>query len=255
MNKNILLLFFLTAFLAACGTIAEGPPTPTPTPVASNAEWTPLIREFNGVEMVFVPVGCFQMGHENGRRDEQPVHEICFDEPFWIDRYEVTNAQFGSPGAFQGENRPRENINWFEAQAYCESRGARLPTEAEWEYASRGPDDLLYPWGNELLLDNLVIDRTSNNQTADVGSRPNGVSWVGAYDMAGNVWEWVSSIYRPYPYEENDGREDMEDTTARRVYRGGLGSYIDDGPSLAKRFRREPEERDWFIGFRCARDN
>lgn len=254
MNKKILLFFLLSPVLAACGTIAQGPPTPTPTPVVSNADWTPVIRTFNGAEMVLVPVGCFTMGHEDGRRDEHPEHTICFNNPFWIDRYEVTNIQFGTAGAFQGDNRPRENLTWFEARDFCEQRGARLPTEAEWEYAARGPDSLIYPWGNDLVEDALVFDRNSGNQTADVGSRPDGVSWVGAYDMAGNVWEWVSSLYRPYPYDENDGRENQNDSTNRRVYRGGLGSYIDYGPSAAKRFRREPGERDWFIGFRCARD-
>lgn len=240
--------------LLACGSVDEGPPTPTPTPIANNAAWTPVVREFDGVEMVQVPAGCFMMGHTDGRRDEQPVHEICFASPFWIDRYEVTNAQFGVAGAFQGDDRPRENLTWFEARDFCASRDARLPTEAEWEYAARGVDGLIYPWGNEMNEEALVFDRNNNNQTADVGSRPDGISWVGAYDMVGNVWEWVSSVYFPYPYENSAARENLDDTTSRRVYRGGLGSYIDFGTGAATRFRREPHERDWFIGFRCARD-
>ncbi len=255
MKTKFFSLLLLVVTLAACGTIAEGPPTPTPTPLANNAAWTPVIRVFNGVEMVLVPPGCFQMGHADGRRDEQPVHQICFGESFWIDRYEVTNAQFGVAGAFTGDNHPRENLTWFEARDFCASRDARLPTEAEWEYAARGIDSLIYPWGNEMDETALAFDRNNANQTFDVGSYPQGVSWVGAYDMVGNVWEWVSSVYLPYPYENSGVHENSDDAVSRRVFRGGLGSYIDYGTSAAKRFRREPDERDWFIGFRCARDN
>ena len=182
----------LLLLLAAC-TTAEVTPTagpPTATTIASNASWTPVVQAFEGVEMVQVPAGCFEMGHEAGRRDERPTHEICFAEAFWIDRVEVTNAQYGEAGQFAGDNRPRENLTWFEARDYCAGRDARLPTEAEWEYAASGPDNLIYPWGEELVETNLVFDRNSNNETAEVGSRPDGVSWVGALDMAGNVWEW-----------------------------------------------------------------
>lgn len=258
--KSTLFVGLTAVFLAMMLTACQGePPTPTvvpsATPVVSNADWTPVMQVFGGVEMVQVPAGCFIMGNAEGRRDESPEHEVCFDQPFWIDRTEVTNQQYGSQGNFSGDNRPRENLTWFEARDFCASRGTRLLTEAEWEYAVRGPDDLIYPWGNELVEDNLVFDRNSNNQTADVGSKPAGVSWVGAVDMAGNVWEWVSSLYEDYPYSANDGREDLSNTEDRRVYRGGVGSYIDFGVGATTRFRAKPDDRDWFIGFRCARDN
>jgi formylglycine-generating enzyme required for sulfatase activity len=192
------------------------------------------------------------MGNEKGRRDEKPVQQQCFNA-YWIDRYEVTNAQYGQPGNFQGDKHPRENLTWTEARDFCAKRGMRLPTEAEWEYAARGPDNLIYPWGNDLIEANLVFDRNSNNQTADVGSKPAGISWVGAFDMSGNVWEWVSSMYKPYPYNAADGREDMSDITSERVYRGGVGSYIDYAAGAAARFHAAPDNRDWFVGFRCAR--
>lgn len=240
-------------------TVSPVPPTATPfalpdDPVAQNADWTPVVQAINGVDMVLVPPGCFIMGHEAGRRDERPEHEICFDQPFWIDRTEVTNAQYGSAGHGTGDNQPRENLLWSEARDFCAARGGRLPTEAEWEYTARGPDDLLYPWGNDLEISKLVFDRNTPGQTADVGSRPAGASWVGAVDMAGNVFEWVSSIYARYPYDAGDGREDASDTTSLRVYRGSNMSYLDYVTTAAARFRLAPTERDWFIGFRCARD-
>ncbi|MCC6802940.1 MAG: formylglycine-generating enzyme family protein [Anaerolineae bacterium] len=263
---------FLLAVIAACSPTPSTPPTLAPTaspipptatpvtitlpeqPVAHNADWTPVVQAFDGVEMALVPPGCFIMGHEEGRRDERPEHEICFDQPYWIDRTEVTNAQYGSTGHGTGENQPRENLLWSEARDFCAARGGRLPTEAEWEYAARGPDNLLYLWGSDLEISRLVFDRNTPGQTVDVGSRPSGASWVGALDMAGNVFEWVSSIYARYPYDANDGREDVNDTTSLRVYRGGIYSYLDYAATATIRFRISPTERDWFIGFRCARD-
>jgi formylglycine-generating enzyme required for sulfatase activity len=256
MTKILPAALLLTLLLAACGGAESATPTPQlPTPVASNSDWTPVVQEFDGVEMVRVPAGCFEMGHEQGRRDERPTHEYCIEQPFWIDRYEVTNARYGSQGNFPGDDRPRENLTWFEARDHCAARGGRLPTEAEWEYAASGPDNLIYPWGGQLEGQFLVFDQNYNGETAEVGSKPAGVSWVGAYDMSGNVWEWVSSIYADYPYDPTDGREDMNDAEARRVYRGGIGSYIDYGVGTATRFWKNPDERDWFIGFRCVRDD
>jgi formylglycine-generating enzyme required for sulfatase activity len=242
--------------IAACSPAVPTatPPPPTPTKVANNAAWEPVSQEIEGVEMVEVPAGCFMMGNEGGRRNERPVHEVCFDASYWIDRYEVTNAQYGDTGHFPGDQHPRENLLWAEARDFCAKRGARLPTEAEWEYAARGPDNLFYPWGNELVNDNLVFDQNST-ETADVGSIPAGVSWVGAYDMSGNVFEWVSSIYKPYPYDAADGREDMNDTISQRVFRGGIHNYVDYGAGGTARFFESPETRDWFVGFRCAKSS
>jgi formylglycine-generating enzyme required for sulfatase activity len=249
----IAILLVLTACSGAASSLTSTPaPTAVPT-VSANADWQPVTQDFDGMTMVLVPPGCFMMGNEEGRRDERPAHEVCFDAPFWIGQTEVTNAQYGSNGNGQNPNQPRENLTWMEARDFCASRGMRLPTEAEWEYAGRGPDGLIYPWGNDLIDNNLVFDRNSPGQTADVGSRPEGASWVGALDMAGNVWEWVSSRYDRYPYTTDDGREDLSDTTAQRVYRGGMNSYIDFGAGMTTRFRYPPETRDWFIGFRCVR--
>lgn len=270
---QLITLGALITILAACGSPPAAEPTSVPatlpptavpataqptlapiTAIERNADWTPVVQDFDGVEMVLVPPGCFTMGNDEGRRDERPASEICFEQPFWIDRTEVTNKQYGSAGRFPGDNFPRENLLWSEARDFCAARGARLPNEAEWEYAARGPDSLLYPWGNALDDDNLVFDRNTPAQTAEVGSKPGGVSWVGAFDLSGNVFEWVSSAYARYPYNATDGREDLNDTTVDRVYRGGNQSYIDFGVSSAIRFRMTQDGRDWFLGFRCARD-
>jgi len=249
-----LMLIIIAVLVVACGSDDSNEEAVQIEPVTSNDEWTPVIEEFDGVPMVQVPPGCFQMGSELGRRDEVPVQEVCFDDPFWIDQFEVSNAQYGSPGNNQGENHPRENLLWTEARDYCAARGGRLPTEAEWEYAARGPDGLMYPWGDELIEDYLVFDRNSPSQTAAVGGRPEGASWVGAQDMSGNVFEWVSSQYERYPYDAADGREDLQNLEVDRVYRGGINSYQDYAAGATFRFSFPPDRRDWFIGFRCARD-
>lgn len=222
--------------------------------VDRNAEWKPYFQEFDGFEMVLVPVGCFMMGSENADAEERPVNQQCFDEPFWIDRTEITNQHYGSAGVFAGDNRPRDSITWNEAWEFCLDRNGRLPTEAEWQYAARGPDSLTYPWGNRFLEDNVIYGFTANDQTADVYSRVEGMSWVGALHMSGNVWEWMSTIYRDYPYSATDGREDEQDTTSDRVILGGSWSLNADNVRAAERYYYPPDTRMNDVGFRCARD-
>ena len=232
-----------------------------------NAAWTPITYTFDvGVTMVLIPPGCFMMGSGGGDTNARPVHEQCFDTPFWIDRYEVTNAQYRHvmeqepPSRWTDDNRPVEQISWIDAREFCQRRGARLPTEAEWEYAARGPDGLEYPWGNSFIADRVIF-RGNANIKADVidpsgdPARPLGASWVGALDMSGNVWEWVSSLYQPYPYNPNDGRENPSDTTSLRGLRGG--SWFNDEPNwLPAAFRRRDttDKTSSDGGFRCARD-
>lgn len=250
-------------------------PTLTPTdrpiptqipPVTANRQWTPLSHRVDGVEMVLVPPGCFTMGTANppsSFADEQPATQVCFAKPFWIDKTDVTQAQFKQfggtaesrsvyPSAFAEDQRPEDGITWFEARDFCTKRGARLPTEAEWEYVARGPDDLIYTWGNTFDGSKVVYQ---TNQTADVGSKPDGASWVGALDMSGNVEQWVSTLYKPYPYSKADGRESETDTTSQRVVRGGLWKSADkDDLRAAARDRVDPSFGiRFFLGFRCAR--
>ena len=234
-------------------------PTP-PARVAHNADWQPVVRTLGGVDMVEVPAGCFMMGNDSGD-NERPSHEQCFDQPFWLDKTEVTNAQFArldglasTLSRWTADDHPRERITWIEATAFCQQRSARLPTEAEWEYAARGPDSLIYPWGNAFDPDRVVYAVNSSGESAGVGSRPGGASWVGALDLSGNVYEWTSSLFRPYPYNARDGRESPYDTVHTRVARGGswlIGSKSALTSSL--RSGGDPSSfRDDF-GFRCAR--
>jgi iron(II)-dependent oxidoreductase len=216
--------------------------------------------------MVLVPKGCFMMGSDEPLERAAPIHRQCFERPFWIDRTEVTNAQFGSVGIWADPIYPRDSVTWLEALNHCQARGARLPTEAEWEYAARGPDNLIYPWGNEMIVANS-INTESNGEPAPVGSIPQGASWVGAYDMSGNLAEWVSSRFDPYPHNAFDGRESGQDIDQDteldedhteevfRVQRGGSFAEADLRFQRAtSRFGEAADHTFASIGFRCARD-
>jgi len=223
----------------------------------TNADWQPFEALQDGVLMVLVPRGCFMMGSNQSEDDERPMHQQCFDEPFWLDSYEVTQAQFNQlrglalqPSTFLGGNLPRETIAWTEALAFCTLRGGRLPTEAEWEYAARGPDGLIYPWGNEWNPDLAMAAGNSNRQTATIGSTSQ-ASWVGARDMSGNVWEWTSSAYLEYPYQVE--RELVSALDSLRVVRGGSFFYGSEHLRATNRAAIEPSSGDLNIGFRCMR--
>lgn len=239
--------------------------------VSSNAQWRDLVgdggyvRDFEGVPMVLVPVGCFVMGNDPDAGyfyDDQWVtgvpdgDEQCFNVPFWIDETEVTNDQYGSTRCTRSSSepaQPRNCLTWFEAQAHCEARGGRLPTEAEWEYAARGPDALHFPWGNGFAADHAVYSDNSDYQTAAVGSRPQGASWVGALDMSGNLWEWTLSAAQHYPYDADDRRNDNLGSTAiRRVRRGGFFGNSSRSLRSASRFIASPNDSGYSVGSRCV---
>ncbi|MCL4256554.1 MAG: formylglycine-generating enzyme family protein, partial [Anaerolineae bacterium] len=237
------------------------------TPVERNEDWTPYEREIDGVMMVLVPNGCFILGTDNGGYEgrESPTSKMCFDEPFWIDKYEVTKSQFesfnGQKSAdytYNDDNLPIEMITWFEARQFCESRNGRLPTEVQWEYAARGPNNWIYPWGNNFNPNNLVYVGTANigvRRLYPAGSYEGGMSWVGAMDMAGNVWEWVNSVYMPYPYSESSENPDMTSSSQREyVIRGGGWSSDDNRARSAFRGKWIPTYANYDVGFRCVRD-
>lgn len=170
--------------------------------------------------------------------DEGPAHMVFLDS-YFMDKYEVSNKDYGQFVKAKGHpapaywDDPRLNkseqpvvgVNWYDAKAYCEYRGKRLPTEAEWEKAARGPNATLYPWGNE--FDPVKVNYGKNHDaTMPVDAYPDGVSYYGVYNMAGNVFEWVSDWYDPRYY----GRlETMVNPTgpAKPLWLGGTGTYVD----------------------------
>ena len=242
-------------------------------------------------EMVLIPAGEFTMGGNAEAElteclekfhpacqlswflDEEPVHKVELDA-FYIDKYEVTNAQYKaceedgacSPprsslsntrqsyyGNEEFDDHPVIQVNWHQANAYCQWRAARLPTEAEWEKAARGTDGRTYPWGEE-LNETFANFHWQVGDTSAVGSYESGTSPYGVYDMAGNVWEWVSSLHAPYPYRADDGREALDADGLRVVRGGGWGHEGDNSVSASYRFAYDPGSTNIDLGFRCARE-
>ncbi|MGD1996560.1 MAG: SUMF1/EgtB/PvdO family nonheme iron enzyme [Anaerolineae bacterium] len=240
-------------------------------------------RSSDGAVMVYVPAGEFEMGSTEGRDDEQPVHTVTLDS-FWIDRTEVTNGQYalcveagacelptGRPldyGDSDYEDYPVTWVNWRRAQAYCEWAGARLPTEAEWEYAARGPEGRQYPWGDEFDATRLNYcdascgenwaDDSSDDGYADkapVASYPDGASWVGTLDMTGNAWEWVADWYGDYPSGQ-EVNPTGPPSGEYRVVRGGSWRDLRSFVRSTTRARGNPTFVGvYVIGFRCAADS
>lgn len=226
--------------------------------------------DIDGMVLVDVPAGEFTMG-SGDFVDEQPVHQVYLDT-FWIDQTEVTNKMYSmcvnanicelpkSTGtskypSYYGnpdfDNYPVVNVNWSMAKDYCEWAGRMLPSEAQWEKAARGADERTYPWGERLSCDKVNYwngSRSCAISPSPVDSYPNGASPYGVYNMAGNVMEWVSSLYQPYPYAPDDGREDLSSISAR-VIRGGWW-YVD--LRSANRTNDVPISFSDNLGFRCA---
>jgi formylglycine-generating enzyme required for sulfatase activity len=151
------------------------------------------------------------------------------------------------------EAHPVTMVSWDGAQAYCQWAGARLPTEAEWEYAVRGSESRVFPWGNEFRDANLNYRSSSDGytETAPVGSFVNGASWAGALDMAGNVAEWTADWFRAYqPDSQNNPKG--PDEGQYRVNRGG--SFLSEPFEVrgASRSAGNPSDANRALGFRCA---
>jgi formylglycine-generating enzyme required for sulfatase activity len=228
------------------------------TPKPSSPQFVDMPTDYYWVT---IPAGEFQMGSENGDDDEEPVHAVYVDE-FEIGKFEVTNDQYSQcvnagicTGSAFGEADnlyPVTSVSWYDANDFCAWVGGRLPTETEWEMAARGTDQRSFPWGENVSCDKANYSGCGLSGPTPVGSYESGKSPYGVYDMGGNVWEWTSSLYEPYPYDENDGREDLNSSEAR-VARGGaweeLGYYLRSaGRKMTNSGASTPD-----IGFRCAR--
>jgi formylglycine-generating enzyme required for sulfatase activity len=218
--------------------------------------------------MVKLPGATYQMGSDDGEANERPVHPVVV-RPFELDVTEVTVAAYGAcvnagkctttglddrdakdrpePHCNWGKSdrldHPINCVDWSQADAYCQWADKRLPTEQEWEYAARGTDRRKYPWGDDAPDDQLCWKRNVEG-TCGVGSFSD--PRYDLDDVAGNVEEWTSSAFCPYP------KETCAD--ARRVVRGGSwNSFGPDSERAGYRTKHEPTYRGFDVGFRCAR--
>jgi len=234
--------------------------------------------------LVKIPAGKFLMGSKPENKlasdDEQPQHTVEIPYDYLISRTPITNAQFRLFVEATSRdltslkdllsdiynNHPVVQVSWDDAQAYCvwltekmrqsedlaENQVVRLPTEAEWEKAARGEYGNEWPWGNEWDKGKCNSSESNIGKTTSVGQySPAGDSPYGVADMAGNVLEWCGSLYKPYPYRGDDGREDLKAGGAR-VVRGG--SYFNDRLicRAALRYRPVPADFDDYVGFRVV---
>jgi serine/threonine-protein kinase len=241
-------------------------PIITKIPIANNTSaqeiGLTLVSEKDGMLQLYVPAGEFEMGSNIGINNGGLAHTIYLDS-YWIDKFEVTKEQYQkcvNDGActfvdkkqYLTGLKPIVDIDWYQSQTYCNWADRRLPSEAEWEKAARGPDKRIYPWGNEKQNCELVNYANCGLDSMDVGSIPSGASPYGAMDMSGNVYEWVNDWYGENYYKVSPSSNPQgPDTGTSKVFRGGVWLNVDD---LRATFRNssDPTMISDFIGFRCA---
>jgi len=233
------------------------------------AEVAPAKPAITPGETVFIPAGEAIIGSDNDKASPAyPQHKVNVPA-FRIDKYEVTNMEFldfainnkyEGEGAKEGKNWrlfatpdnglvPVIYITWNDAQEYCKAAGKRLSTEEEWEKAARGPDGKAYPWGNDWIEGRSNTAESGNLKPMPIGKYED-VSQYGAHDMLGNVREWTSSWYNPYP---GNAKKDPNAGKQRRVVRGlspnhrGKMAHLWDRDAYPPAFLGD-------VGFRCAKD-
>jgi formylglycine-generating enzyme required for sulfatase activity len=253
------------------------PPTPNPLPALPALQLTPnlpavatRISSRGNAVQIRIPSDAFLMGSNSDAGDRAPMHAVYLDE-FWIDQTEVTNAQFAlcvAAGAcayhvsFETNprftdpayaNHPVVYVQWQDAVDYCTWQGGRLPTEAEWEAAARGPYGRTHPWGEEDPSAALANIDGYVNDTTPAGSHPAGASYYGVLDMGGNVREWVSDWYDPNYYWISPARNPQGPATGeKRVLRGSAYSDPDWRSESSTRSSHVPDSAGATRGFRCA---
>lgn len=270
-NRFLILILFLFVGL---GTILV---LTSVAPKKSHQAYTNQTRNVDNMVMTYIPAGSFLMGSDESLdpiafSNEFPQHSVYLDA-YWIDKFEVTNAQYRqcvlagicqpSPFAhdpnFNADNQPVVSVSWYDAKTYCQWAGADLPTEAQWEKATRGTDGRIYPWGNQLATCDYAVmgDILSNgcgkgNAAWPVGSKPQGASPYGVLDMSGNVLEWVEDWYDGYPGTTYNS---TWYGTEVKVLRGGCWSVGNRHVRAAARSGRYPDATGYIgstVGFRCA---
>lgn len=278
MVQRIILLFgVLTGFLFGCGSPNTGPELDQETPGQIQ---TPAGTVH---EMVLIPAGEFVMGQDGGSEENQkPAHSVLLSA-YYIDKYEVSNAQYNAyvettsaqapryanDSTLNQPSQPVVGVTWAEARGYCTWAGLRLLTEAEWEKAARGTDGRLYPWGAR-LPDGMLANFADKNADLDwrdlssddgygfsapVGSYASGASPYDVHDLSGNVWEWVSDWYDADYYKQSPAENPTGPIEGvNRVIRGG--SWYSRITALGATFRslHESGHGTLYVGFRCARD-
>ena len=248
---------------------------------AATWAWCELGR-YEELGLVKVPAGEFLMGSTDEdpyvTDDEKPQHTVYLSA-FYIGKQPVTVSQYRAftqensyktddEDSLKGiDNHPVVNVSWNNAIAFVQSQGMFLPNEAQWEKAARGEDGRIYPWGND-WRDGLAntdefwnkgtrglwarLQRKSDGTTTPVGYFPKqGNSPYGCTDMAGNVWEWTSTLYKEYPYRADDGRENQKDS-GNRVLRGGSFNYLHRFARCVYRNWDGPNFIFRFVGFRVC---
>ena len=226
-------------------------------------------------EMVLIPFGEFTMGASLEGDDD--AHQVVLGS-FHIDKYEVSNERYKrfvdatghAPSAYSDDrrfnlpNQPVVGVNWNDAKAFCEWDGKRLPTEAEWEKAAKGPAETIYPWGDTFDAANVNCCNT-NSAPLPVDSHPAGASGYGVYNMAGNAYEWVQDWYDHNYYKtaktvlNPQGPKKGYNWGAlgeMKVIRGGSWFAPAGSQTTTHRFWNQPENNSYGIGlgFRCAKD-
>jgi formylglycine-generating enzyme required for sulfatase activity len=229
----------------------------------------------DGASLVYVPAGTFLMGWNYGDPGETTEHKVNLDA-FWMDLTEVTNqmyavcvsagactppaetksykraAYYGSPefAAF-----PVVYVSWQQASDYCTWAGRRLPSEAEWEFAARGQDQRLFPWGKNEPVRELANYSLFNKDTTQVGLYPTGASPFGVLDMAGNVSEWVADWYIENYYSKSPQDNPAGPAEGMvKAFRGGSFANQADKIRTTRRGFDAPAYVNPSLGFRCAQD-
>lgn len=252
--------------------LTDEPFTPTPTLTPTLGIGSTMIGE-DGIVLVYVPAGEFLMGNDDKEADERPEHQVFLDA-YWIDQTEITNAMYAkcvlekkcelplklsskTRGDYYSNNNfsnfPVNYINWQMAKNYCQWAGRDLPTEAQWEKAARGDGGAEFPWGNAKITPALLNYQNSGiGDTTEVGSYPNGVSQYGAFDMAGNVYEWVNDWYDATYYKISPLSNPLGPVSGQyKVARGGAWGFASDYARSSYRNFFDPE-KEYNFGFRCV---